>query len=1164
MVEILNPNTFLDDLDTDVGLYAKPKEEGEALTIDDLETNTAYLEPIRKYMVDRKGKQFLTKTPEEVIDAFTRHMRFFNTNEAVTISEALYMNKADPLKRSRAGEAYKIFDQLGNVFVNDGLYGAVDGVYDYITSIALSPSTYVGFGIGKGVSALTSKAAVAQVKKQAQRAYMKSFREGGKEAAQKAFNDVVQKSLHSTRLKTAAGTGVVDGAFAVDQDIRLQDTEMKAGSRDRYNPDQTVLSGVASLAASSFAIANLPKTKVKTDKDGMYKRLRRAANKTNEGVRITATQRKKFTKKYFEALEKTYGERDGGLVFQELAAEGERIFAKNALEKQASDLEGRGVVSIDETGNVFVQKAKQPATPFRANLVTQIIGNKKDGTYIIDLAKESGYKFPSSLTKGDQLGIILSSLDQDDAVKLNELMLKHTGFTFGNIHDNLAPRIASTVARSIQDSAQTLVAVQGKKLREDLAYLQGTVAQKIADEQALPRDYVEEVLETLAEEKRTGSPVSLAYAQNLWKRMLVSAPQTTAVNVYGWGQWYTANTIAEVLQSGMYGVMGLAKGGRLTEAGRQDFALSKAMFDLQKEKFKNLVDPYTTYQSYMQIINSDPKLKKKLFDTFSGGVDRTAERFNIDEANKIFRTFESVAEGAAQVSLVKAQDSITKSQIFMNSLDKQLRLQKGMTFSEAIAKGDFSELSEEVVDKALEETMKSVFSFDYTKQLKDINIFDKPGQLGRELARIVESVSGNPIGGFILPFGRFMNNVVAFSYAWGPTGLFPVMAAMNRKGALRPDKIELAEALSRATVGTTALILAMDFQKKQEAKGLAFNEIETGGGDVVDIGNTFPMSLLMAGARYFNTLQAGADSKEIRAEFLKQMAIGQTAKDLSFGNDLTKMFAFLERGLMEGDSGAGQYATYLLNQGSGTLLGNIGSGYTRFLDPVNRIVGYMSDTDPGIDRRLADSFGGALSLNGLKYTDNIFEGLTRLVSGDEDYLMGEKAQVASREGDLYDPSPMQTSMGIRVKQPRTATEIMFGMVGKPNWKASIYTGVPKHDNYVNRVISPILEREAEDLLKRKGFQRASLADKQEYVKAALKRAKTIVRDDLSVVPLTKEGLNYRRVKIDRTISDIKLTQYRKQLGIQNKLKDMTDFELSKLEAHIKEVRDKFKGMPSYE
>ncbi len=36
-----------------------------------------------------------------------------------------------------------------------------------------------------------------------------------------------------------------------------------------------------------------------------------------------------------------------------------------------------------------------------------------------------------------------------------------------------------------------------------------------------------------------------------------------------------------------------------------------------------------------------------------------------------------------------------------------------------------------------------------------------------------------------------------------------------------------------------ALFLSMDFQEKQEAKGYAFNEIETGSGDVVDIANTF-------------------------------------------------------------------------------------------------------------------------------------------------------------------------------------------------------------------------------------------------------------------------------------------------------------------------------------
>ena len=63
------------------------------------------------------------------------------------------------------------------------------------------------------------------------------------------------------------------------------------------------------------------------------------------------------------------------------------------------------------------------------------------------------------------------------------------------------------------------------------------------------------------------------------------------------------------------------------------------------------------------------------------------------------------------------------------------------------------------------------------------------------------------MGGFILPFGRFMNNVVAFSYAWSPTVLLPDMGAM-----FRGQKVDAVEALSKATVGTTALFLSMDFQ----------------------------------------------------------------------------------------------------------------------------------------------------------------------------------------------------------------------------------------------------------------------------------------------------------------------------------------------------------------
>ena len=54
-----------------------------------------------------------------------------------------------------AGKAYKVYDMLGNVFVNDGFGGAVGGVADYLGAIASSPSTYFGLGVGKAISTLS-------------------------------------------------------------------------------------------------------------------------------------------------------------------------------------------------------------------------------------------------------------------------------------------------------------------------------------------------------------------------------------------------------------------------------------------------------------------------------------------------------------------------------------------------------------------------------------------------------------------------------------------------------------------------------------------------------------------------------------------------------------------------------------------------------------------------------------------------------------------------------------------------------------------------------------------------------------------------------------------------------------------------------------------------
>ena len=71
-------------------------------------------------MVDRKGKHYLEKDAEEVVDDFIGHMRYFNTNEMFTIDEVRYVSKSDDDAKRMAGKAYQIYDKLGNVFVNDG------------------------------------------------------------------------------------------------------------------------------------------------------------------------------------------------------------------------------------------------------------------------------------------------------------------------------------------------------------------------------------------------------------------------------------------------------------------------------------------------------------------------------------------------------------------------------------------------------------------------------------------------------------------------------------------------------------------------------------------------------------------------------------------------------------------------------------------------------------------------------------------------------------------------------------------------------------------------------------------------------------------------------------------------------------------------------------
>ena len=1112
----------------------------EALTMTDLETNSEYLETIRDYMIDRKGKQFVDMEAEDVVDAFTKHMRFFNVNEAVTLSEGIYISKADQDKKKRAGEAYKLYDKLGNVFVNDGLSGAVDGVFDYISAIATSPSTYFGLGAGKLVSMAGGKAATQAVKKQAQLAYKNTFKQSGKEAAKKAFNSVVNDAAKTKAYYAAGLTGVADLGVAVDQDIRYQNVLMEGGARDEYDPFQTLFSAAGAGIGTGLAMSVIPKTKDKTDITGIYKRTKRARFKTQLGVRLTNEQRAKFSNRFIAAITKAYKNQDKYQFFRGEAFEGEKFFAQ----KLAEDINKNGkvpVFSVDEAGDLKVKELTKEGGKliekdkqfFSADLLQAIIGNKADGTYILDIAKEAGISLPSGMNQAGQIASLLRDLDEDALLRYNQMVYNRTGIHLGDVADSMARNLSAGVSRSIQNFAQGLVAVQGSALNSSAALVKGNVKHQVVELEAVAREVAEGNIEKRAD--------IAGYVQNTWKRLLVSAPPTTAANVFGWGQYYTANSVAELFQAGTLGVLGLARGAGLTEASKRDLTQALALGKLQSQKLKNFFDPYTTFNTYLEVLEGDPKLKRKLLETFAGGVERTADRFDINEANVLFRATEGYVDIANRLSGVKLQDSVTKSQMFITSIDKQLRLQKNITFSDAIEKGDFSELTNDVVDAAMDETLKSVFAKDYTKRLADRNIFDMPGSFGSYIARFVEDASNTPGFGFVLPFGRFMNNVVATAYQWNPvTGLLPFMGA-----AFRGQKLEATEAFGKAMVGAVGIKLAMDFQAQSEAKGLAWNELETGSGDVTDITNMFPFSLWMAGGRYMNTIMRGGETKELRADFLKQIAIGQTVTDLQFGNDLTKMFAAMEGLVTQGD---GDVVKNLF-EGMAGGAGNVFAGFTRPFDSANRLIGAASGMDTAIDRRQAEG-AGKLTVNASRYVDNIIETL-------RGRLMGEELSVGIREGEIYDPSPLRSITGVRMKQPRTSANIVFGMVNFPEWKVSMYSGIPEHDAFVNRVMTPLLEQESELLLKNKKFKDASLAKKRLMADQMLSNVKGVVTDVLTSEPTSEDGLNYRRKLLDRKKNTL-MKEARKITGITKPLRDLSLYEVELLETATEIVKDELK------
>jgi hypothetical protein len=1176
--------------------------KGKKLKTKDL-YSASNLNIIREYMYRKKGEPYREqdKDDDKLVNDFVDQMRWFNSNTLSTAGEVQFINKGTEADKAAAGAAYDLYDQLGNVFTRgESLSGKVDGIKDYLFAAASDPSNYIGLltgGLAKGATLGVTQGAKEAIKAASRQAYKKAAKEGlssqatkkladeaaesviknmtkrqagtkaGKRArdmaarnikyeqsrlaGSKAVKDFESKRKTKGLVAELAGTASVDSLIAGFQDIAIQDIYLDANvddSIDSINYNQSLLNGLlGGVVAPAFSMAP--------------KGARKIFGKSDLGAAKEDLALKKFaTKGQVEAdiqfkvatvLKNSYK------TWQQKVETGKKATKDRPLPEGllseillGPDGDGeKGVVGLLRQQGVTVNK-----DTFISDFLTDVIRVMPDEDFF-DISKtfEGKTSIPlgevaaAKVKLSDVIASYASQLGSELSVLAKAKNKLNAGVVIGNdlmataldrkeVRDSLEDGLGSYFkSKSFRDGAEVILRSNKNKKGKILGIKDGVATVVFEDakkkgkaakgpDDAAAREYKLEQLD-LVEDQMGGKPKSSLYVQNVWRRALVSSVPTTAANIFGWSQYYLGQTVADALSGAQYYAYGVMSGDK--EAMR----VGKVYFQVQGAKFRNFLDPFTTHDAYMKYLDESKNTRDLLHETVGGtGVESSAKRFGFDKDNKPYQVIEKYVDAASRITGVRAQDTFTKSQTFMTELDKQLRIKKGVTLSEAMRGNNLNIIDEDVAGLAVDGTLRSVFSKDYTTD----------DQMLKKAARLVEDVSNIPVLGSIMPFGRFFNNVIATVYQLGPWGLIaPASRIVKTATGKQGRDVRDVEAISRAAVGTSGLIMAARMDQDRQEAGLESTQFDVGG-TKVDAKNAFPMSEFMAMGRVFNQLaQMGGTSKLSKAsgamtqiepadtdiktivpykpivakesveDMMAQLGVGQFAKDIQFGND---MYRVLD--MMFSDANGGAAASEIQKRA-----GSFIAGFTRPLQTIDKAVGFVLDTDIHKDRRsvsYVDKETGEVKLRAktggevfkgeaTRYLDNILQAIGASTEASD----FNQLRVASREGALYDPNPLATVFGIKVLADKTATEQLYTLSNLKTFRADSRSKVPMYDRLFNELLSPILERKARALLSDPKFVKGSNTYKRVKAKQILTEVRKTVKAGMSTLS-EEHRINQRR------------------------------------------------------
>lgn len=1040
---------------------------------------------------------------EDVFETWQNWQRGISAGHSVTLAnEISYVLDLDDPTKAKLGAGYLAFDQMDNAFTGEGSWKEMgDAIWDYTRNAVWDPINLVIFGVGKIIGVAGTKAGST------------AFKNIAKKAAQKNLTGAVLRS---------APFVAPDLAFNIGADVTEQNIKLKTGAQDEYSVPQTAMVAagtimIPAVASGIYGMGKLRKSKLfkGTAFDTPDLSVEKALSLTKEEAwdilkkNVNTEDLNKLVSDQVSLKAEGFTERFGDIAgdpakFNDWAAT--KIFSEPAGKKVTQvDLPSVFFNNLffdtaDEAGEI-TQKGFLSALSEAGFRVTPKMLEEDGGT-------TSVFAQALRFIDDDVMKKIVTEFEEASGTKMNMGYTSNEVSQFFAANSSAAGKYFNTVS-NLRKTAELGFSP------DEVIRMSSGAAEKVAE------------------------PKTLEFSLSVYKRLLTSHLATTGANLKGFSQLVSLSTFSDVFSTAAYTTQKVfydkVKGDPIKGAIYANRAFGS--WNSVQRRVGAFLSPDTEYDYALELLEKLPEkhsefVQGKLFRDIAGdgGVRDSTKTYNID--GPVSNGIDWMTSRVQDLTLVRTQDTMTKTWAFGANFDRALERQYGVTAQEFFAnpKSAF-ELNTKEFQKVLDESVYRTL-----RETASVNWSLLPSKNGmRAAAKMVEQVTNKSAVGFVIPFGSFLNTTVATLGDLSGVNLIRHMAKVGMGKTLDYADADAGELMGKFAVGVTGVALTVPTAYDKVLNGLAWDQTVAEDGSLKEKTFIWPESVFdLASQIVAHSIVPKEDMSveqmvasgnitfswdripdSLWAEFLAQSG-GQAVRDL---DDVVESMKKTLAQVRDNPTEAKIWEDAILSIISRPIQGGM-----RPLDPINQIVGVATGDDMNRDIRQ-----GAKSINEMfRYVNNIVP-----ISDD----LPTRADATSGLRKRVDLG--KQIMGNRTSRAPNLTEAMFNAAGYETWAAVRWNGPPEIKNTMDLIASQYFESESRRQMKEHpDFFKYPQDRKAQIIEQMNKNVKEKVIEQLE--NSTPSSLNMVRVLSGK--SQKKVRQVMETLGYEGDLVDLLDAE----------------------